>query len=223
MATTATILEELIAEIGKDSPLIRQKIESKIGDVVLEILSQNEGRFKALEKTQSISVLVDVTRYKLNSDFNTAKDTFYEVDSLGEFVARCHIVSKSDAFSRLADEGVVGPRICYVEFDSATATRGWYLVLTQKPKTAVTYKFDYFRTPATSDTDVIKKHAAIKHGVRGMSPEHFSNSQAEITIYVRMLSGIKESPDKWVTDAQVLPPARFVAHNQFMHKIGGGG
>lgn len=223
MASRAFIVDGLLRETGKTSPAVRADIDRKVGEITLELLSQNDGRFKGLEKTQVISVVADTQQYKLNADFFTAKKSFHEVDSDGNFVAKLSIVSKSELFNRKTEDAYAGIKLGYIEFlTSGPSGRGYYMHLGADPTDTATYHFDYYREPTTADTDIIRKIVILQHGVRASLPQYFENAEYEAGIYVRRLQGFKESPDINVTDAMITPNPRIAKHNQRMHKIGQG-
>jgi hypothetical protein len=224
MASTAQIVEDILVEIGKRGTAVRRKVETAVNDTVVDMLQQNDGRFRGLAKTQTINVLADTVEYKLNADFNTAKDTFAEYDSDDEFVARVFVLTKSEIHNRLAEGAPVHRLMSYIEFyESHTNGRGNYLILSQDPTTTHIYKFDYYREPTPEDTDIIRKTAILKHGIRGRLPDYYEQAEYESAIYLRMLQGFRESAERFVTDMIITPPARIGANNDLSHKVGSGG
>ena len=229
MASRDAITEDLLIESGRQGTAARRKIDQKVGDVTLELLQQNEGRFRALEKTQTISVVVSTTlagrQYKLDSKFNTAKDTMYEQDLVtGDFKNKITILTEAEVFERLSNAGPTSSLMGYIKYlTSHSSGRGQYLVLSQNPTETKSYIFQYYRAPTPDDTDVIRKTSIIKHGVRGSLPEYFEDSDLELKIYFSMLGGFRESPERFVTDLIMTPPPRIALHNQKMHDISQGG
>lgn len=223
MATTSQIVDELMTEANKTTTAVRKQIEQAVGDIVLELLQQNDGRFRGLEKTQSITVTSGVKQYKLNSDFNTAKRTFHEVNSDGDFVAKCECLSKAEIFSRKAEGGHLTYRFGYIEFEASHSSgRGYYLTLAEEPTGTAYFEFEYYREPTREDADIIRKPSIVKHGVRGRMPRLFDTAEADLGIYLRRIQGFKESPERFVTALIVTPPPRVAKRNRFFHDIGRG-
>ncbi len=223
MASRAFIVDGLMREAGKTSPKVRGLIDLKVGEITLELLSQNSGRFRGLEKTQAISVVANTQQYLLNADFFTAKKSFHQVDGDGNFMARLSIVSKTELFDRKSAKAYSGIALAYIEFlEYGPNGRGFYLHLGTDPTGTATYHLDYYREPTTADTDLIRKVTILQHGVRASLPQYFVNAEYEAAIYIRRLQGFKESPDTHITDAVVTPNPRIAKHNQRMHDIGQG-
>jgi hypothetical protein len=228
MASNAQITASLMEELGKTAPALRRKISSRVGDVTLELLQQNEGRFSSLVRTQTISVTAGTKEYRIRSDYNTARKTMYEVDVNNDYVARVRIVSKAEMFNRYAEDAHTDENMAYIQFfergpnDDSTANRGYYLVLGEEPVADVSYLFEYYRTPTTSDTDIIRKESIIKHGVRAAMPREFESAQMEATVYLRMLRGFREKPERFVTDTIMTPSKRIGDHNKRMYGISRG-
>lgn len=224
MASTAAIVQEVLTEFGRTDQVTAARVEQKVNDIVVDLLSQNEGRFKALEKTQTISILKDVTEYRLNVDFNTAKETFYEVDSDGEYKNDCVLTQKSEINRRKKESEEVNSRICYIKhYESHPSGRGVYLVLAEKPTEDTTYEFDYYRQPRAEDIDIIKKPSTIKMGVRSGFPDLNPKADYELAIYERRKSGFREKFIKYTPKMSVKPPRKAARFNRFMERIGQGG
>lgn len=224
MASNAAIVEELMRECGKTSDAVRNRISQKVGEVVTEILQQNEGRFKGLFKSETITVTATERYYRLPSDFHSPSDTFHEVDSDGDFVSRVTLSTKSEIFGRKEEGITAGEKMAYVEFleSHGTTGRGWYLVLADAPTESKSYVFDYYREATANDADIIRKSVAIKHGTRGQMPDLFPGWQAEQAIYLSMLNGIMERPDKYTSGLIIKPGKRTRNLNRKMHDIGQG-
>ncbi len=224
MASTDVIVEELMREFGKSSSNIRMRIEEKVGDIVVDLLTQNDGRFKSLEKTQTISIVVGTKEYRLPVDFNTAKKTFYEVNSDGNIIEECSIVPKANIHRRKMEGRYAGYRIGRIQhFDSHEDGRGMYLVLADESPENTTFEFDYYRMPTKTDTDLIRSPDIIKTGVRKSFPEYNINANYDLEIYLRMKSGFKENPEKFNTTITINPSRRAGSHNRSMRDIGNGG
>ena len=223
MASNAEITTELMAEFNQSSPLVRQKVERAVGEVTIDILSENDCRFERLSKVQTISILTTSKSYKLPGDFATIKGSMIQVGSTGDFVREIEIISPQEYYRRLGDADYPGLYYAMIEtkMDGASGP-GDYLTLNDEPDEAGTYKFFYFRKPQVTDTDLIIKTRAIKEGVRAMFPEYNPDAGQSLVIYEKMKSGIKESPATRVTHMALMPSKRQQEVNRKMHRIGRG-
>lgn len=224
MASRALLTDSLVAETGKVAPSIRKRIERKVGEITMELLQQNEGRFKGLLREQAFTTVIDVVGYILNSDFNTAQGTYHEVDSDGVFKRQLTVVSKNEMFHRRTELAYASIRLAYIDFlEAGIDGRGYYLILGDKPKEAAFYRFPYYREATENDTDVIRKVAIVKRGVRGSLPDLFpAESQLDAEIYLRHMQGFKERREKFNTTTIMTPSSRTGEYNRRMHKLGQG-
>lgn len=223
MASTAVIVNEIMAEFGKSDSHTAARIEQKVGDIVIDLLSQNKGRFKGLEKTQTISILEDEREYRLSPDFNTAKQTFYEVDDDGNFKNECMVVTKGDVHRRSSEGELINSRMGYIKFfDTHTSGRGIYLVLATDPGEATIYEFDYYRKPTRKDTDLIRTPETIKLGTRGSFPALNQKAEYDLAVYERRKQGFKESPEKYKPKMSIKPTRKTSRFNRSMRNIGKG-
>lgn len=224
MASRALITDSLVAESGKVAPNVRKRIEEKVGEITVELLQQSEGRFKGLLREQAFTTVIDVVEYILNSDFNTAQGTYHEVDSNGVFKRQLTIVSKSEMFHRRTEKAYASVRLSYIDFlEAGVSGRGYYLVLGDKPTEAAFFRIPYFREATENDTDVIRKVAIVKRGVRGSLPSLFPNeAQIDAEIYLRHLQGFREKREKFNTTTIMTPSSRTGNFNRRMHKYGQG-
>lgn len=223
MASISRIVQDMMLEAGKSSADVRRLIEAKAGEVAVSLLSQNDGRFRHLEKTQTISVLEDVRTYKLNGDFNTARETFVEVNSDGEYVAECACVSKNEVYKRLQEGAYAGGRIGYIKEDkTGSSGPGKYLVLAGDPAEDTTYEFDYYRKPTEADIDAITNEEIVKNGIRAGMPQYFDRPDYYAIIYERQKSGFREHPEKTVKHIRIRPAARLRAFNRRQYNYGKG-
>lgn len=171
MASNATIVKEMMDEFGKSSPEVQRRIQRVVDEVTIDILSNNEGRFRRLAKTATITVTSASKQYRLPHDFNTAKNYFNELDSDGEFVAERSIVSESMFYQRKGDADYTGSMWAMIETlqDHADGP-GEYLILNALPDDTGYYKFPYYRKPVKNDTDIITNVRVVKSGVRAAFP-----------------------------------------------------
>ncbi len=223
MPSVSWYVDSLLVECGKSSQAIKQQFERKAGEIALEIIRAAGGRFNALAKTQTISILTTTTRYKLNADFNVARKSFAEYNSDDEFVRLIYVISKTGLLKRKQDDAPSGATMCYIEFDNeAAAGRGWYLILGKAPAAATTYKFDYYRQPTEQDIDVIEDSTLMKRGIRAQFPELFTTAQVDAAIYLKRMPNFVEDPSETMTDMVLSPSAKTRKRNRLARKIGKG-
>lgn len=225
MATRAQIVQELLTEFDKNTPAAATKIDLKVGDITLELLNLNGGRFKDLERSTTLTLVSGTTEYLLPDDFNTAKKTHSEVDSEGKFIAECTVVSKAAVHRRIAEGQYRGYRIGYIAELATADIPGKYLILGADPEETTYWEFDYYRTPTKEDTDIIRNIDILKDGVRAGLPEFVGPQMAVIYQgkYEREKQGFREDPEKNLTQIQTQPARRVGRHNQKMQRIGQGG
>lgn len=224
MASPAKIVQDLMDEFGKTAPTVRARFESIVGEITVDLLSQNEGRFKDLEKSTSLSIVTTTRQYRLPADFNTVKHTFYEVNSDGEFVAECAIVPKADVHRRLEQGRYAGYRLAYIqELKSHADGPGKYLILAGDADEAMTFELDYYRIPLETDTSVIRNESILKRGVRSRLADMNPLVRIDLDIYERMKLGFKEDVRKHVTHLSIAPPRKAIKTNKYLHKIARGG
>ncbi|MDD5459031.1 MAG: hypothetical protein PHF37_06540 [Phycisphaerae bacterium] len=219
MASKAKIVQELMIEFGKTNPIVREEISRKVDEVVIDLLSQNQSRFKGLEATQQISLTTARKEYALKNDFASAQDTFYEVDSEGNYVAECNVISKKEIFRRRTEGGYAGYRLSYIE----RINNVWTLVLAEYPDQNLVVDFDYFRKPNEGDIDIIRNDSLIKDGVRGLLPQYCPRADYHQAIYEQRKTGFKEEPERYTTHMQTRPSRRIERYNRRMRDIGQGG
>jgi len=221
MSSKATIVQRLMDEFGKDSQAARQQIEQAVGEITVDLLSQNQGRFLGLEKTLSITINNTDTEYRLPADFNTAKKTFYEVNSDGDYIAECMCLSKSEVQNRMSEGAYSGYRLAYIRRNILGASgRGDYLVIADAPDETKYFEFDYYREPTENDTDVIRNDHIVMTGARGLLPQFVDMDRAayQTGIYSRMRDGFREHPEKRKTKRIMLPSKRIGNHNRRMYE-----
>lgn len=224
MATSAHIVQSLMDEFGKTSSAARGQIEAWVGGITVDLLSQNDGRFSKLKKSQSITIAVDTREYKINSDYNTAHKNFYQVDSDGDFTRRLTVVSEAEILERKQQDKYAGIKMAYVEYQTdGDDGPGYYLVLGEDPDAAGYYKFQYYRKPTERDTDLILNPEIVKMGVRGSANQYNPHSEIDMATYMRMRSGFSERPGKHIKSMTVRPHRGIRTHNRNMQTIGKGG
>lgn len=223
MASKPLLVSELMEEFGKKSPDFRARLELLAGNITVDLLSQNEGRFRGLDRSQLITAQSGDSRFRLNSDFNTAKKTFAQVDASRVFVAECAIVGKGEVHRRITEGRYSGHRLAYVVNDAEGEEEGlWCLVLASAPSETTYYEFDYYRQATANDTHIIRNPEIIKAGIRSRLADLNPNVQNDVVIYERMKQGFVEDPEKYATNIDLLPPRRTMRHNAQMYDIGKG-
>ena len=225
MASTSKVTNDIMQEIGKTSSALRMKIEGYVGDVTVDLLSQNAGRFTRLEKSLDISFAAGVKYYKLPANFNTIKNTFFQIDSDGDFIAKCEVRTKGEIYRNIADEEYSGIKAAYIQElnrDKGPDGAGLYLILASEPTEIVYYNIEYYRFPLTTDTDLIKNVKLLKNGVRAELPDYYDKAEIYSHIYENGKMKFRENKRRRKTVNILMPSKRAGAHNKRMHDIGGG-
>lgn len=223
MADILEIVDSLAAEFGKTGSQAKAKIEAWAGEVAVDLLSQDEGRFKLLEETEVISINTTDKEYMLPVDFNTAKETFIEVDDDGDYRADCAVVAKSRIHRAIAEGKYTGFRLTYIKKKEAIgSTPGYYLVLTSAATQATTFEFDYYRNATPNDIHIIRNASIIKNGVRGLATKFHGSAAYYAEIYRRQRQGFHDAPERYMTHLSIQPTRRIVRHNRQMKGYGGG-
>jgi hypothetical protein len=225
MASAEVLTEEIIAELGKDNPQIRSQVRTNIGDIAIDLLSQNEGEFSCLEKYEDIPLTVNNSEFLLtNGDFKRAKKKSILIDANGLYVGEIHLVSNNEFFNRQANsEQYPGTTYARIEYkENGADGSGNYLIFGTTYTTAATLRFSYYRQPTGSDVMSISNTSLIKVGVRMMmsnqKPE-WANSGA---IYYGLRQSFKENIEDRATELVLRPPKKKEAYNRMMHDIGRG-
>lgn len=221
MASKAKIVADLMGEVGKTAQAVRDRLDRFTGEVTIDILNQNDGRFRRLAKTYTITLNTSDVAYRLPADFKTPKQTFIQVDSDGDFLEERAIVSEAEFYRRKGDADYSGTGYGFIE-TRQSPTPGEYLVLDSTP-TAVGYlKLFYYRRPTENDTEIIENEAAIKEGVRARDRGLWPDAIYHLQIYENMKKGIKESAGTRTTGMVLKPNPMQVRINRLMHRIGKG-
>lgn len=225
MANKSAVVEDLMTELGKSSVLARDKITQAVGEITLDLLSQNHGRFTALEKKQTITINTTDTAYKINDDFNTVKPPAIQVNSSGAYIRHTDIVSISEYYERQADTAAY-PGEYYARIEYLTNQSdgpGDYLIFGAAPDATGYMEMFYYREPRGNDTGFIKNEFILKTGCRSRLSEFNPNWETDLKIYVRMREGFRENLTRKTTQLVLRPSPRIRDHNQMMHDIGQGG
>lgn len=229
MASKAQLVDDIMLDIGKSSSKIRQMVEQHVGDVTVELLSRQNGRFKSLAKTITITLNTSYDHYKLPSDYGAASKTFVQVDSSDDFVRRLAIESEEAVYERMEHSEYAGVWIGWVVHLTTGPTargytgRGWYLRLPTEPSDTGFYKFFYYRAPTEEDTDLIRSSSIVKRGALGRLPRSLNaETDRDAAIYENMKRGFKEDITRHQPNIKIHPNARTRRHNAMMHEIGKG-
>lgn len=223
MASPAKIVSDLMNEAGKMAPEIQIKMESIVGEVTVDLLSQNGSRFAGLEKSKTLTITTSATSFILPADFRTAQPSLIEQTSDEAFVRELDVFSEREYYRRRADAGFRQDRVCYLELKVVSGSKRWYLTIGASPSSTKYYKFFYWREAQANDTDLIPNETMVKHGVRSNFPELFPNFMASIAIYGNMREKFKEDVGRLSTNMRIRPSLRVERINRVMHKIGRGG
>ena len=221
MATVAALVEEIMLELGKDSIEIRTRVEAEIRNVVVDLLSANDGRFPRLETLFSFTLAASAVKQELPADFNTESSKFIETDDSGKKLREILCMPEADYYRRGVYDAD-SPEIAYITDD---ATTGSYWLNFTKASDEVRYiKFFYFRVCTSDDCTLIRNTSLIKRGVRGGLPDLFPlKSQVDLTIFTARSQDFSEGgPSELSTEITMRPPAHIERHNRQMRRIGRG-
>ena len=219
----AAVVQMIMEEFGKKDADLQKRVAIAVGDVTIDLLSQNDSRFRKLQKTYTITISAGTKSYILPSDFKTAQKKFIQVDSSGDFVAELEIVTERDILIRQAEDTEVSTRSAFIEYRAdGDDGPGQYLVLGAEPESTGYYKFYYYRVPTAADTDIIDNVTILKTGVKAKFPVNNPLAGQDIIIYEKMKSGFIETPDTHTTQMVMRPSSRVSKHNKMMHDIGRG-
>ena len=221
MAATAQIVQELMERLGSTNRALRAKVETLTGDTARHMLLQNESRFKALWKTQSISVTTSSREYMLNPDFRTVAEC-YEVDDQGEPVAEVYIVSKKQIRRRKLDGLTTGDHFAWVEKKVVNNRPGFYLTLADDASEDMTLELDYYRIPTTDDVTIIADVDTLKRGVLSQLPTENPAFQIDMAVYEGRVAKLKEPVARVQTRNRMFPSKRILNSNAKMQRWGSG-
>jgi hypothetical protein len=226
MASPEEIVAELMSEIGKSSPDVQKSLEDAVGDVTIDLLSQNEGRFEALRRDRTITIDTTKTQYKLPSDVNAVIDPAYRQDVSGETLTEINILgNEADYFYRVKNPTQYPAsnfaRVKYL--DDGSEGPAYYLIFSSALTEAGSIVLEYYRHAKSTDTDKIRNKEIVKAGVRAKRGVYWpADGTANITIYFRMREGFREDPTAKATRTLIMLPARKMRHNTRQWRIGRG-
>lgn len=219
----AAVVQMIMEEFGKKDADLQKRVAIAVGDVTIDLLSQNESRFRKLQKTYTITISAGTKAYILPSDFKTAQKKFIQVDSSGDFVAELEIVTERDILLRQSEDTEVSAKSAFIEYRAdGTDGPGQYLVLGAEPTATGYYKFYYYRVPTAADTDIIDNVTILKTGVKARFPVNNPLAAQDLIVYEKMRSGFIETPETHTTQMVMRPSSRVSKHNRMMHDIGRG-
>jgi hypothetical protein len=207
--------------LGSTKTALRNKIETLVGDIARHMLLQNESRFKALWKTQTISVTTNSREYMLNPDFRTVAEC-YEVDSTGEPEGEVYVISKKEIRRRKIQGLTTGDHYGWVEKKVVNNVPGFYLTLADDPSEAMTLELDYYRIPTTSDVPIIADVDTLKRGVLGQLTTENPSFQIDMAVFESRVPKFKEPVARVQTRNRLYPSNRILNSNARMQKWGGG-
>lgn len=218
MASNAQLTAELMDEFDSVDPQVRQKVENHVGGATVDILLQNDSRFRRLKKYSTITLTETYDNYRLPSDFRSIAGRAIMVDANGLLIKRFEVVSSNLFFDRKTDPQYGGDDYAYIENrPDGRSGPGDYLVLNEAPDDTAYLKVFYYRKPTEQDTDIIEHTEAIKEYVRSQilpdGPKH-------LVTYERMKSGIIETASEITTGLLLRPSKQQMEHNRRMREYG---
>lgn len=223
MGSTQDIVDELMTESGKGSQAVRRRIETKVGEITIDLLSQHEGRFQGLMKTLSLTLTTsDNRRLKLPVGFNRIQ-SLDRVNSDGVFIGSTTVAGKDEIRQMIEDGRTMSLLSAYIEnVDSGSAAEiGWWLVFSGDPSETIYFELDYYRKPKPTDTHLIRNELIVKLGVRGYLHDLFpGDNQAELADYLGRRRGFRERHGRKRTRSVLRPSKSVARRNVFMHNIG---
>lgn len=224
MATNQVLATELMDEFKSSSNDVRVKVERAIGEVVVNILNQNDSRFRRLEKSTTLTFVVGDDAEKLPADFRSIKKPLIEVESDGDLIATVEIVTDAEFLKRKQDPDYGGAIYARIE-TRQTPTPAEYLILNVEPTETRYFKLEYYRIPLGSDADVVKDPGIIKDGVRNRFPEFVGANEAGgyLIRYERGKVNLIENPAERATGMALRPNRRTQRFNRSMFRYGRGG
>ncbi len=223
MASRDSIVQQMMDEFGKTSQVVRAKVERVVGEITIDILSNNFGKFRKLREVKDFDIRTTKRSYKLPGNFNSDSNQFYEVDSDGEVLREIEIVTEQRFFERKTDANYTGSIYAYIETKkSGTEGPGEFLTLNGLPSATGTFRMPYYRKPTVNDTDVITNERTLKEGIRSAFSEFVPDFQTKLVIYEKMKAGTIETPATRTTGMTLKPSKRQQQRNRNMYWIGKG-
>jgi hypothetical protein len=223
MALNAVITTELMDEFKSSSNDVRVKVERFIGEAVVNILNQNESRFRRLEKSTTLTFVAGDDVEKLPADFRSIKKPLIEVESDGTLIATVEIVTDAEFLKRKQDLDYGGAIYARIETRQMPVAAE-YLILNVEPTETRYFKLEYYRVPQASDADMINDAGVIKDGVRNRFPEFVGANEANgyLIRYERGKIGLIENPSQRATGMALRPSRRTQRYNRNMFRYGRG-
>ncbi len=223
MATITELSAKIMEDLGKTTPRVKARVDSLIGSLTIDLLSQGEGRHSGLRKRQDITLNLTRAEYKLFLDFNTPKSPMIEVNSDGIYIRKIDIVSEDEFFERQGNMALY-PRETYArieELEDGYDGKGYYLILGKIPTEVAYYRLSYYRRAMREDVDLIRNPTILEFGVKGLMPDLNINAQTDVGTYFNMRKGFKDDSGK-LTTPMFRNSRASQKHNRQMHRIGKG-
>lgn len=223
MPTISWYTTEMMDEFKSSATDVRARIERAAREVVLDILLQNDSRFRRLEKKTTLTFVANDDAEKLPADFRTMKRPFIEVDSAGKHIAEIDIVTDSEFWRRKGDENYVGVPYAMVE-TRQTPVAAEYLVLSALPAETRYFAFGYYRKPTGDDADMVENEGLVKNGIRSRFREFMGMDGAGVAlqIYEGTKKNAIEHPGERATGLSLRPNKQQQRLNRRMHSYGRG-
>lgn len=166
MPDKAEYIRDVADALGLRSDRDINALDSYVDDAVMDILTQEFGRFVELKRTQSISVLVDVRSYGVNIDFNSPF-ALYTLDDDGIINGEYSIVDAGEFVRRRVEQLDLTK---YAYMDNETTGDDFQLIFALKPGATRTMRFDYFRFPTPQDVALIRNERIVTKYLRAQFP-----------------------------------------------------
>jgi len=219
MSTRLQVTLELLNETGRQGQLVQEQVYTTVGDVTVDVLSQNDCRFRRLKKQTTLTFAADsTTPVKVPADFKTISKNAHRVDAAGDFLARVEFVDETEFYERKGNSAYGGD----IYFTVEERSDGEYVVI-NAGQTAITYiRMWYYRQPTPDDTDIITSPTIVKEGVRPRLPKLFPEHINGLPVYEAHKLHIKEHPGQRATSIAMKPNKRTQGENRLNWKVGRG-
>ena len=223
MASKFQIVHELADEWGKASPDVLARIETKVGEITIDLLSQNDCRFAGLRDSETITVSAGTMAYKLPYNFATLIKEVITVDADGDFLNEFEVVDENEFIRRKTEGGYATTKYGMIEYrKTGTSGPGWYFLLAADWEDTGYIKVPFYREPTEDDTELIRNVTILKAGVRAQFPEFNPKSQNDLVMYEKGKSGFRENPETITTKMAIRPSPQAQRLNKLQWKIGDG-
>ncbi len=222
MASKEQVVNDILQELGKSSSELRERLFQLAGEITVDLLNENDGRFHGLSGTETISIVKGVRRYRLPAKFKTPKKVFCEVDSNGEILANCYVQQKATIRRKIGEGKILAYRLCYIDYTKETTGPASYLILAASPPANTIYEFEYYRKATINDASCIENESILKTGIRGrLDPHTNPNQRTDLVVYYRMKEGFRE-PIESMGEINTDLPGLTEERNALMNKIAKG-